>query len=75
MDESKREFLKKVYVTPAIITMAAVPSFASTGSGLYENPQNGNNGVGNGIDPPPPGNPPVNDGPGTRPGNPGAKQR
>lgn len=31
----------------------------------------GNNGVGNGIDPPPPGNPPVNDGPGTGPGNPG----
>jgi hypothetical protein len=31
----------------------------------------GNNGVGNGIDPQPPGNPPVNDGPGTGPGNPG----
>ena len=32
---------------------------------------NGNNGVGNGTDPPPPGNPPVNDGAGTGPGNPG----
>jgi len=32
---------------------------------------NGNNGVGNGIDPQPPGNPPINDGPGTAPGNPG----
>jgi hypothetical protein len=31
----------------------------------------GNNGVGNGLDPQPPGNPPVNDGPGTSPGNPG----
>jgi len=31
----------------------------------------GNNGVGNGIDPQPPGNPPLNDGPGTGPGNPG----
>jgi|SwirhirootsSR2_FD_contig_71_188657_length_963_multi_10_in_0_out_0_1 hypothetical protein len=31
----------------------------------------GNNGVGNGQDPQPPGNPPVNDGPGTGPGNPG----
>ncbi len=31
----------------------------------------GNNGVGNGIDPPPPGNPPINDGPGTGPGRPG----
>lgn len=32
---------------------------------------NGNNGVGNGLDPQPPGNPPINDGPGTGPGNPG----
>ena len=33
----------------------------------------GNNGVGNGEDPQPPGNPPINDGPGTSPGNPGNK--
>lgn len=33
----------------------------------------GNNGVGNGLDPQPPGNPPINDGPGTSPGNPGNK--
>jgi hypothetical protein len=33
----------------------------------------GNNGVGNGVDPQPPGNPPINDGPGTGPGNPGNK--
>jgi hypothetical protein len=31
----------------------------------------GNNGVGNGIDAQPPGNPPVNDGKGTSPGKPG----
>jgi hypothetical protein len=31
----------------------------------------GNNGVGNGLDPQPPGNPPVNDGVGTSPGAPG----
>jgi hypothetical protein len=31
----------------------------------------GNNGVGNGLDPQPPGNPRVNDGPGTSPGHPG----
>lgn len=31
----------------------------------------GNNGVGNGVDPQPPGNPPINDGPGTAPGTPG----
>src|SRR5262249_15150970 len=34
----------------------------------------GNNGVGNGVDPQPPGNPPINDGPGTSPGDPGNKQ-
>lgn len=33
----------------------------------------GNNGVGNGIDDQPPGDPPVNDGEGTGPGDPGAK--
>jgi hypothetical protein len=36
-------------------------------------PVKGNNGVGNGEDPQPPGNPPINDGPGTGPGNPGNK--
>ena len=33
----------------------------------------GNNGLGNGLDPQPPGDPPINDGPGTGPGNPGNK--
>lgn len=37
----------------------------------FMSPTKGNNGVGNGVDPQPPGNPPVNDGPGTSPGNPG----
>jgi len=37
--------------------------------------EKGNNGVGNGVDPQPPGNPPVNDGPGTGPGNPGNRRR
>jgi hypothetical protein len=36
-------------------------------------PVKGNNGVGNGVDPQPPGNPPINDGPGTSPGSPGNK--
>lgn len=42
-------------------------------SQLRERPvsPNGNNGVGNGSDPAPPGNPPENDGGGTGPGNPG----
>jgi hypothetical protein len=38
---------------------------------LTMSPSKGNNGVGNGIDPQPPGNPPINDGPGSGPGNPG----
>ena len=37
----------------------------------FISPTKGNNGVGNGVDPQPPGNPPINDGPGTSPGNPG----
>ena len=47
-----------------------------TASDLTKNkvsPTKGNNGVGNGIDPAPPGNPRENDGPGTSPGNPGNK--
>ena len=64
---SKRELLKKAaYVAPAILTLKAVPSFAKNGSGK------GNNGVGNGEDPQPPGNPRPNDNPGT-PGNPGTR--
>ncbi|MCI5157033.1 MAG: hypothetical protein D3906_01085 [Candidatus Electrothrix sp. AUS1_2] len=35
----------------------------------------GNNGVGNGEDPQPRGNPPINDGAGTSPGNPGNKKK
>jgi hypothetical protein len=41
------------------------------GNGNGNGGGHGNNGVGNGIDPQPPGNPPVNDGHGTGPGNPG----
>jgi hypothetical protein len=69
--ESKRDFLKKsVYVVPTILTLKAIPTFAGSGSGRAEN---GNNGVGNGVDPQPPGNPPVNDGLGAGPGNPEKK--
>ena len=76
---SKRELLKKAaYITPAILTLKALPSFASSGSGLAElarekDEEKGNNGLGNGIDPQPPGNPKINDGPGSSPGNPGNK--
>jgi hypothetical protein len=65
-DESRRSFIKKAaYTAPLILTLKAEPAFASHGSGK------GNNGVGNGWDPQPPGNPPINDGIGTAPGNPG----
>ena len=69
---SKRDLLKKAaYIAPAILTLKALPSFASNGSGR----EKGNNGVGNGVDPQPPGNPPINDGPGTGPGHPGNRHR
>lgn len=63
--ESRRDFVKKLaYTAPVIMTLRAMPAFAKNGS-------KGNNGVGNGLDPQPPGNPPINDGPGTAPGAPG----
>jgi hypothetical protein len=70
-DDSRRSFLKKAaYTAPLILTLKADPAFASYGSGK---PVHGNNGVGNGIDPAPPGNPRPNDGAGTGPGSPGNK--
>jgi hypothetical protein len=69
-NESRRSFIKKAaYIAPVVLTMKALPSFASQGSVRRK----GNNGVGNGLDPQPPGNPPINDGLGTSPGNPGNK--
>jgi hypothetical protein len=47
-------------------TTMSSPAIAASGDVLK-----GNNGVGNGIDPPPPGNPPLNDGSGSGPGDPG----
>ena len=60
-EDSRRSFLKKTaYVAPVILTLKAAPAFASQGSTR----QFGNNGLGNGIDPQPPGDPQINDGPG-----------
>ena len=69
---SKRELLKKaVYIAPAILTLKAVPSYAQSGSGRNARvAETGNNGVGNGPD----FQPPVNNGPGTSPGNPRNRQ-
>ena len=56
-------------MTVLLSTTMSSPAIAQSAVG------NGNNGVGNGLDPQPPGNPPVNDGAGTSPGNPGARLR
>ena len=74
-DQSRRSFVKKAaYVAPVIITLDAMPAFASHECSWHtkaDDYENGNNGLGNGLDPQPPGNPPVNDGPGSGRGNPG----
>jgi hypothetical protein len=57
-----------VVVPPA---MGLLLSTTMSSSAIAASGGHGNNGVGNGIDPQPPGNPPVNDGPGTSPGSPG----
>ena len=54
-DESKRKFIKAAaYVAPAILTLKAIPSFASTGSGRGDHGNrrgdHGSNGVGYGND-------------------------
>lgn len=67
-------------VVAAAVALSALPTSAfawgtsGDGCGCYEQPHKrpkGNNGVGNGVDPQPPGNPPINDAEGTGPGNPG----
>ncbi len=65
--DSRRSFLKKgAYLAPVILTAVVRPGFARSTYG-----PKGNNGVGNGLDGQPPGDPPINDGPGTGPGHPG----
>jgi len=54
--KSRRDFIKKVgYAAPAVLTIAAAPAFASSGSGIMR----GNNGIGQEkrglFDGPPPG--------------------
>lgn len=76
-EKDRRNFLAacgkfSVTVPPALTvllsTSLASPAIAESGGGYQ---RKGNNGVGNGFDPQPPGNPPINDGTGTSPGNPG----
>jgi hypothetical protein len=78
VQESRRNFLKTagrfaVYTPPAVMLLMK-PSFADTVGSAVARPK-GNNGLGNGFDGQPPGNPPINDGPGTSPGNPGNRPR
>lgn len=47
------------------------PAFGSATSGDSQTDEYANNGVGNGEDAQPPGDPPINDGAGTSPGDPG----
>lgn len=60
--DTRRDFLKKTaYVAPLVLTVAVRPTFAT---GSYGNDQEkGNNGLGNGLDPQPPGDPKPNDDP------------
>lgn len=79
-NKSRRDFIKKMaYMPPAIATLTVLPAFQAAGSGWggHRPPHaggRGNNGVGNGLDPQPPGRPRMNDGPGTGPGNPGNRR-
>jgi len=74
-EQTRRSFVKTVgYVAPVIMTLKATPALAQQASNQpqqFSNQPKGNNGLGNGVDGQPPGNPPINDGPGTSPGNPG----
>lgn len=78
INESRRAVLKAggqfAVLTPPAMTMLLSTSMnsdavAKSGGARVK----GNNGVGNLFDPQPPGDPPVNDGVGTRPGSPGNK--
>jgi hypothetical protein len=78
--DDRRSFLKKAgtfaAVTPPAVTFLLSTSMSSkaiAASGGHGGGPKGNNGVGNGQDPQPPGNPPINDGSGAGPGHPGNK--
>jgi hypothetical protein len=82
-ERDRREFLvsagKFVAVVPPAMTVLLSTTMNSTAiaqsAGGGGGSTSGNNGVGNGMDPQPPGNPPINDGAGTSPGNPAARTR
>jgi hypothetical protein len=68
---SRRELaqrLGKLAIAVPVVLSILAPTAAQASSGSR---RRGDNGVGNGEDGQPPGNPPINDGDGTGPGNPG----
>jgi hypothetical protein len=66
LNPSRRDFVRKAaYIAPVVVTLSVLPAHQAAGS-----IRNGNNGVGNGVDPQPPGDPPFNDPVGSGPGNP-----
>ena len=73
----RREFIRKSVMLSgaAFVGMTSSPRMAVPNLNASAMPilsaSHGNNGVGNGLDPQPPGDPPINDGPGTGPGDPG----
>jgi hypothetical protein len=81
--EDRRTFLvragKFAAVVPPAMTLLLSTTMNSAAIAQSAGPApsgpKGNNGVGNGVDPQPPGNPPINDGPGTGPGMPAARTR
>jgi hypothetical protein len=81
--EDRRSFLKACgkygltvppVMTVLLSTSLSSPALAKSGKGSNSERRFGNNGVGNGEDPQPPGNPKMNDGPGTKPGKPGNRK-
>jgi hypothetical protein len=69
---SRRSVIRRLGIAGALATLLPmVITTAARPSNSHKSVDKGNNGVGNGLDPQPPGNPPINDGPGTGPGNPG----
>ena len=78
LEHDRRQFLASAgrfaVVVPPAMTVLLSTSMNSPAIAQSASPAagpTGNNGVGNGLDPQPRGNPPINDGPGTSPGNPG----
>jgi len=70
--QARRNFLKTagkfaVYTPPAVM-MLMKPGYARMNKSMTGRPHHGNNGIGNGLDPQPPGNPKPNDTPGVHKG-------